>query len=98
MAAVALATTRTWGRSAARRLLLVSAWMLGLGMAAYGALGLLLDGLRLLGIIAVSAAVNWTTVRWHLLLWDPWWLTGGLLFVVAARGFRRRTSDRSRPS
>jgi hypothetical protein len=47
------------------------------------------DGLRLLGALAVPADA-WPSLRWHVFLWDPWWLLGGILFLVTARLARRR--------
>lgn len=93
MAVVALATVWSWGRSIPRRALLVAAWGLGAAMVAYGALGMVVDGLRVAGVIGVPESAA-TAVRWHLLLWDPWWLLGGILFVAAARDYGRRSLDR----
>ncbi len=94
MALVALATVRSWGRVVFRRVLLTTTWGLGVGMAGYGALGMIVDGLRAAGVIGVPESTDWTAFRWHLLLWDPWWLLGGVLFVAAARDFQRRSRDR----
>jgi hypothetical protein len=30
-------------------------------------------------------------LRWHLVLWDPWWLGGGVLLGIAAWGYQRRS-------
>jgi hypothetical protein len=88
MAVVALATVQRWGRVIPRRLLLIAAYGLGVGMATYGGLGLVADGLRVLGVIQVPEPAR-TSLWWHLLLWDPWWLVGGILFVAAAQRYRR---------
>jgi hypothetical protein len=84
---LALALVRPWGRAVPRRLLLIAAWAAGLGMAAYGALQLLVTGgavaLMLAGILSTDG-VNWAAIRWHVLLWDPWWLLGGVLFIMAS--------------
>jgi hypothetical protein len=34
-------------------------------------------------------ALGADAVRWHLLLWDPWWLLGGILFALGAWQFTR---------
>lgn len=86
---LALATVQSWARVIPRRLLLISTYGLGIGMALYGTLGLVVDGLRLLGALAVPADA-WPSLRWHVFLWDPWWLLGGILFLVTARLARRR--------
>lgn len=98
LALVALATVQSWGRVIPRWALLGAAWGLGAGMTAYGGLGLVLDVLRALGVTGVPESGDWTAFRWHLLLWDPWWLLGGLLFVAAARHYQRRhMTGQSRP-
>jgi hypothetical protein len=28
-------------------------------------------------------------VTWHLALWDPFWLLGGVLFLAAGRAYQR---------
>ncbi len=90
---LALALVRPWGRVLPRRLLLVAAWGVGAGMAAYGAIQLVVTGvaagLMATGVISATASVDWTAIRWHLLLWDPWWLWGGVLFGVAACTYQR---------
>jgi hypothetical protein len=87
MAQVALATVWAQGTGQTglpRRLLLIVAYGLGIGMTLYGGLGLIVDTLRLLGVLAVSPE-SWPSLRWHVFLWDPWWIAGGLLFLGAAR-------------
>jgi hypothetical protein len=39
------------------------------------------------GAIKPSGSVDWTALRWHLELWDPWFLVWGLLLAVATRGY-----------
>ncbi len=86
---LALATVRPCGRRLPRGPLLGASYGLGGSMALYGALGLAVNGLRLLGAIAVPASA-WTSLRWHVFLWDPWLIAGGVLFTAAARRYRRR--------
>ncbi|HEV2404232.1 MAG TPA: hypothetical protein VGR88_02200 [Ktedonobacterales bacterium] len=43
------------------------------------------------GVIATPAGLGTTAARWHLYLWDPWWLLGGVLIIVAARTYGRAT-------
>jgi len=71
MALVALATVRSWGRVVFRRVLLTTTWGLGVGMAGYGALGMIVDGLRAAGVIGVPESTDWTAFRWHLLALGP---------------------------
>jgi hypothetical protein len=92
MGLLALALVRPWGHLLSRRLLLLVAWILGVGMAAYGAIQLVATGsaagLMATGIISSRGSTNWTAIHWHLLLWDPWWLAGGVLFSVAAWSYQ----------
>ncbi len=54
-------------------------------VAPYGGASLVQHALMVLGVIGTPAALGSTAARWHLFLWDPWWLIGGLLFVVTGR-------------
>ncbi len=87
----ALALVRPWGQALPRRLLLIPAWLAGAGMVAYGGIPLVVNGLMLAGLLVIPGSVDWTAIRWHVVLWDPWWLLGGVLFVVAARSDQRRS-------
>lgn len=88
---VALALARPWARALPRRLLLSIAWAAGVGMIVYGGIPLIVNALMLAGILHVPGPVDWTAIRWHTLLWDPWWLLGGLLFSAAAWSYQRRS-------
>jgi hypothetical protein len=55
--------------------------------------------LHLTGVIGDSANGKW--FFWYLVLWDPWWVLGGVLYLTAAWFARRiparmKTSDASR--
>ncbi len=80
-AALALATVQPWGRLIPQGLLRGVLWTAGGGMVLYGGLGMAVDGLRAAGLVSTTSA---SVARWHFLLWDPWWLLGGVLFVAAA--------------
>src|SRR6266542_2164164 len=41
-------------------------------------------GLMALGLLATPESMHSDAARWHLVLWDPWWVLGGVLFVIAA--------------
>ena len=90
-ALLALALVRPWGRVLPRWLLLTLSWAGGVGLTAYGAIPLVVNGLMVAGVLHVPGPVDWTAMRWHVFLWDPWWLLGGLLFVAAAWSYQRRT-------
>jgi Protein of unknown function (DUF3995) len=71
-----------WGEALPGRPRIWLVWIAGIGMTLYGGLGLLLDSLRVAEIMAVD---DEATMRWHLFLWNPVWLIGGLLFAEAGR-------------
>lgn len=90
----ALALVRPWGQRILRWLLLLAGWGTGAALIAYGGASFVQHALMLTGIIGIPAGLGAVAARWHLLLWDPWWLLGGILFVVAAWRFGRKTSLR----
>jgi Protein of unknown function (DUF3995) len=91
---LALALVRPWGRAIPRRLLLGAAWAASMVLAAYGGLLVVVRALVLTGVISPSGPVDRTALRWHVMLWDLWFLVWGLLLGVAAwhsgREFRGR--------
>lgn len=88
---LALAFVQDWGRALPRRVLLLGGWAGGAGMALYGGLGFILDGLRVADAIEVREASE-TAARWHFAVWDPWWFLGGVLFLLATLQYQRQTS------
>jgi hypothetical protein len=90
--ALALALTQPWGRRFPRWALLTAAWSAVAILALYeGAASLVQHALMVSGVIATPAGLGATAARWHLYLWDPWWLLGGVLILVAAREYQRAT-------
>ncbi|HEU5348830.1 MAG TPA: DUF3995 domain-containing protein [Ktedonobacterales bacterium] len=67
---------------------LALAWLAGIALALYGGIQLIIEGLVLSGVVLVSGQVDWEGLRWHVWLWDPWWLLGGILFLLAAWHYR----------
>ena len=96
---LALALVRPWGRAFPRRALLVAAWSASALLALYGAANLVDHGRMVAGLRDTPEVLGERAARWHLLLWDPVWLLGGVLFLAAAwqyqRGARR---ERTRTS
>jgi hypothetical protein len=84
---IALALVQPWGRIVLRKLLQACAWVLGVGMALYGGLGLVSDVLHVTGVISGPENGKW--FFWYLVLWDPWWVLGGALYVATAWLARR---------
>jgi hypothetical protein len=67
-----------------RRMVLVSIYAAGIGTLLYRGLGPIVDGLRLVGVFGLSPSA-WIALRWHVFLWDPWWILGGMLLLLVAR-------------
>jgi uncharacterized protein DUF3995 len=82
--AVALALVQPWGRRLPRWILLAAAWIGGGGAILYGGASFVQHVLMATGAIDIPAGLGATAMRWHLVLWDPWWVVGGILFVTAA--------------
>jgi len=93
---LALALVRPWGRVFPRWLLLAAAWAAGVFMVLYAGADLGVRGLMATGVLSTPASMRTTAARWHLLLWDPWWLLGGILFVAAAWAYGRSTRPHHR--
>ncbi|GAA4624945.1 hypothetical protein GCM10023196_027170 [Actinoallomurus vinaceus] len=88
----ALATIQPWGRHLPRRLLAIPAWTLGvlmvlrsIGPIGFGFLGdtLVLTGLRPPPPQYLELSRH--LARWDLILWSPFFLTWGILWIATAR-------------
>jgi hypothetical protein len=61
----------------------------------YGGLLVAVGALVLAGVIRPAGPVDRTALRWHVLLWDLWFLVWGLLLgVAAAWHYGRQSRDR----
>jgi hypothetical protein len=92
-ALLALALARLWGRHLPRRALLVAGAGAAAVLVVYGAAEALVET----GAIKPSGSVDWAALRWHLGLWDPWFLVWGLLLAAATRGYAI-TRSRAEPA
>lgn len=82
---LALALVQAWGRRIPRRFLLFAVWGIGIVLAVYGAALLVQHALMVTGVSDIPSAIgSMAAARWHLFVWDPYWLLGGILFLVAA--------------
>lgn len=93
---LALALVRGWGSLVPRWILLVAAWGVGALLSLYGGANLGVRGLMAVGVMSTPESMHSAAARWHLLLWDPWWLLGGVLFGVAAWGYQRGSRTKVR--
>jgi hypothetical protein len=92
---LALALVRPWGRGVPRPWLLTVAVVASAVLLLYGGLNVAAGALVLSGAIHPSGAVDRNALRWHVELWDLWFLVWGLLLAIATAGYRRRTADRT---
>jgi hypothetical protein len=88
---LALALVRPWGRVVPRRWLLIGSAGASVLLVVYGGLYVLLGALVLSGVIHPAGSVDRTALRWHVGVWDLWFLVWGILLALAAAGFWRRT-------
>jgi hypothetical protein len=94
---LALALVRPWGRVIPRRwLLIISAGGSAL-LVTYGGLNVLAGALVLSGTIHPTGGADRTALRWHVAVWDLWFLVWGILLALATVGWWRRTSRSSLP-
>jgi hypothetical protein len=88
---LALAMVRPWGRAVPRRWLLAGSAVASALLVVYGGLNVLLGALVLSGVIHPTGSVDRTALRWHVGVWDLWFLVWGILLALATVGYWRRT-------
>jgi hypothetical protein len=73
-------------RGRLRRGVVILGW---LGGAVLLARGLLLEVVLLTGAGGIPSAVGPLETRWSLILWNPWFVVGGLVVSLATRQLQR---------
>jgi hypothetical protein len=91
---LALALVRPWGRAVPRGWLLICSSAASVLLVVYGGLNVLAGALVLLDVIHPAGRVDRTALRWHVGVWDLWFLVWGILLALATIGYRRRTAAR----
>ena len=91
---LALALVRPWGRAIPGRLLGGVAWAASVVLTGYGGLLVAVGALVLGGLISPAGPIDRTALRWHVFLWDLWFLVWGLLLGVAAWQYGRESRRR----
>jgi hypothetical protein len=94
VAGLALALAHPPAGPRLQRLVGTAALLAGGVLTLYGGVLVAVGALALTGVLGEPA--DPTALRWHVLLWDPWFLLWGLLLVVAA--LSRRRPSRGSPS
>ena len=90
---LALALVRPWGRVIPRRWLLAGATAASVLLVGYGGLNVLVGALVLSGVIHPAGGVDRTALRWHVGVWDLWFLVWGILLTLATVSYWRRTQE-----
>jgi hypothetical protein len=85
---LALAMVRPWGQRLPGRGVGIAGLAGSAVLILYGAAEVTGEALAETGAIRPSASADWTALRWHLGLWDPWFLAWGLLLAIATWGYR----------
>jgi Protein of unknown function (DUF3995) len=80
---LALALVRPWGGRIGRRLLVLLSSAASTLLVLYGGVYVLVGGLVLGGVIIPSEPVDWHGLRWHVFVWDLWFLLWGLALGLA---------------
>ena len=91
---LALALVRPWGRVVPRRWLLLGSAGASVLLVAYGGLYVLAGALVLSRVIHPGGSVDRAVLRWHVEVWDLWFLVWGILLALATAGYRRRTANK----
>jgi hypothetical protein len=85
-----MALVQQWGSLFPRWLLRVGVWTAGIIFVVYALVNFVQHGLMVFGINDIAPMIGTrTAVLWHFLFWDPFWLLGGVLFILSARRYGR---------
>jgi hypothetical protein len=60
----------------------------------YGGANLGVRALMALGVLETPPSMRSAAATGHLILWDPWFLLGGVLFLAAAWSYRGTNTGR----
>jgi hypothetical protein len=94
---LALALVRPWGRVIPRRWRLAGSAAASVLLVAYGGLNVLAGALVLAGVIHPAGNPDRTALRWHVAVWDMWFLVWGFLLALATISHWRRTANQPPP-
>jgi len=94
---LALAMVMPWGQRLPHRALSIAGLAGSALLIVYGAVEVVGEALAETGAVTPSAP-DWTALRWHLALWDPWFLAWGLLLAAATWGYRRSARQVTDPA
>jgi hypothetical protein len=92
-AVVALSLVQLWGERFSLRARRLLATMAGTGLALYGGVLVIAGALVLAGAIDPEGDVDEYALRWHVFLWDLWFVVWGVALVAAARVSRAEPKE-----
>lgn len=81
---VALSLVQGWGDAFPFGLRRFGAGAIGVFLLLYGGANLTVRALMALGFLATPASMATPQATWHLVLWDPFFVLGGVLFLLCA--------------
>jgi hypothetical protein len=83
----------SWPR-AKSRLVIRGGYAVSALLTAYGVVNVIGEALAQTGAVKASATVDWHALRWHLFLWDPYFVVWGVLLGLAVRHYRETINRR----
>ena len=84
---LALALVSPWNTRIGKRFLLLTTIIGSILLVVYGGVNVLVGGLVLLDVINPSGPVDAHALRWHVFVWDLWFLAWGVTLGIAARRY-----------
>lgn len=89
-AIVAIALCYKWKHRQIRMISLMTGFFVGTLCLLYGLANVVVRALMALDLISTPEAMYSSAAFWHLVLWNPWWIAGGVLFLAASVTAYRR--------
>lgn len=86
---LALALVRPWGRHVSDRMLKGANVIVSAVLVTWGGANVLIVGLALAGAVSPTDGLDERALRWHVFVWDLWFLVWGASLAIALSGFRR---------
>lgn len=92
-AALSAALARGRPRGRLQRVAVIAGWLVGTVLLARG---VVLQLVLVTDAGGVASSVGPSEVHWSLILWNPWFMLGGILFLLTAHRFGRLGRGRDR--